>query len=109
MKLPNGEKAEIAIEKLINYCLNPEHSSGKHKARVFKSRLGITKNNVELLLQMIKIAAVEGEVVQQATTKFGEQFKVDWKIPNQEDMILRTIWEIGYNKSNPRLISAFIR
>jgi hypothetical protein len=41
MKLPNGEQAEIAMEKLINYCLNPEHSSGKNKARVFKSRLGI--------------------------------------------------------------------
>ena len=58
---------------------------------------------------MIRVAAVEGEVVQQATTEFGEQFKVDWKIPNQQDMILRTIWEIGYNKFNPRLISAFIR
>ena len=109
MKLPNGDKAEIPREKLINYCLNPEHSSGKHKARVFKSRLGITQDNVELLLQMIRVAAIEGEVVQQATTNFGEQFKVDWKIPNQENMILRTIWEIGYNKSNPRLISAFIR
>ncbi len=58
MKLPNGDKAEIPIEKLINYCLNPEHSSGKHKARVFKSRLGITQDNAELLLQMIRLAAV---------------------------------------------------
>ena len=31
MKLPNGEQGEIAIEKLINYCLNPEHSSGKNE------------------------------------------------------------------------------
>ena len=48
MKLPNGEQTEIAIEKLINYCLNPEHSSRKNKARVFKSRLDITQENVEL-------------------------------------------------------------
>jgi hypothetical protein len=32
MKLPNGNQAEIPMEKLIGYCLNPEHSSGKHTA-----------------------------------------------------------------------------
>jgi hypothetical protein len=109
MKLPNGKQAEIAIEKLINYCLNPEHSSGKHKARVFKSRLGITQENAELLLSMIRLAAIEGEVVQQAQTDFGQQFKVDWTIPNQEEMKLRTIWEVTSTNVNPRLISAFIR
>ncbi|ACK68286.1 conserved hypothetical protein [Rippkaea orientalis PCC 8801] len=109
MKLPNGEQAEIAMDKLINYCLNPEHSSGKHKARVFKSRLGITQENAELLLSMIRLAAIEREVVQQAQTEFGQQFKVDWRIPNDEEIQLRTIWEIRSTNSNPRLISAFIR
>ncbi|MEH1938492.1 MAG: DUF6883 domain-containing protein [Nostoc sp.] len=37
MKLPNGEQAEISTQKLIGYCLNPEHPSGKHQARVFAS------------------------------------------------------------------------
>ncbi len=49
MKLPNGENAEILMQKLISYCLNPEHSSGKHKARVFASVLGITAENAEIL------------------------------------------------------------
>jgi hypothetical protein len=43
MKLPNGDQAEISMQKLIGYCLNPEHPSGKHKARVFESALGIMK------------------------------------------------------------------
>ncbi|MGL5835460.1 MAG: DUF6883 domain-containing protein, partial [Waterburya sp.] len=30
MKLPNGDKAEIPVQKLVGYCLNPNHSSGKH-------------------------------------------------------------------------------
>ena len=34
MNLPNGDRAIIPIEKLLDYCLNPEHSKGKHKARV---------------------------------------------------------------------------
>ena len=64
MKLPNGDRAEISMQKLIGYCLNLEHSSGKHKARVFQSRLGITVENAEVLHSLIQRAAIEGEVVQ---------------------------------------------
>jgi hypothetical protein len=34
-KLPNPEKAFIDLNKLIGYCLNPEHPEGQHKALVF--------------------------------------------------------------------------
>lgn len=81
---------------------------GKHKARVFASVLGITAENAEQLQELIKVAAVEGEVVQQNTTSFGQQFKVDWNIPKLERWKLRTIWEIKLNSPNPRLISAFL-
>ena len=40
-KLPRPERAIVHIEKLADYCLNPEHPSGKHKARVFKSVLNL--------------------------------------------------------------------
>jgi hypothetical protein len=40
MKLPNSDKAIVPIEKLRDYSLNPSHSVGKHKARVFESVLG---------------------------------------------------------------------
>ncbi|WP_366931635.1 DUF6883 domain-containing protein [Nostoc sp. NOS(2021)] len=36
-EITNGEQAEISTQKLIGYCLNPEHPSGKHQARVFAS------------------------------------------------------------------------
>lgn len=109
MKLPNGELAEISMEKLIGYCLNPEHSKGRNKAKVFRSRLGITAENAEVLHSLIQQAALEGEVVQHAVTEFGEQFKVDWTIPGRGGTQLRTIWEIGLTNPNPRLISAFIK
>ncbi len=92
MKLTNGELAEIPMQKLIGYCLNPEHSGGKHKARVFLSVLGITAENADVLKQLIQTAAIGGEVVQQDSTPFGNQFKVDWTVPNTEAIQLRTIW-----------------
>ena len=64
-KLPNGERAEIPMQKLIGYCLNPEHSTGKHKARVFKSRLGLDAENADRLRELIQNAAIAGEVVKQ--------------------------------------------
>jgi hypothetical protein len=37
MKLPNGDRAIVDLEKLRAYCLNPQHPRGRHKARVFAS------------------------------------------------------------------------
>lgn len=109
MKLPNGERAEIPMQKLIGYCLNPEHPSGKHKARVFAAVLGITLENADSLRELIQNAAVEGEVVQQEGTAFGQLFQVDWTVLGTQEVQLRTIWEITSTNPNPRLVSAFIK
>ena len=109
MKLPNGDRAESPLQKLIGYSLNPEHPSGKHKARVFASVLGITIENADTLRELIQTAAVEGEVVQQDTTPFGQLFKVDWTVLDTQEVQLRTIWEITSTNPNPRLVSAFIK
>lgn len=109
MKLPNGKQAEISMQKLVGYCLNPEHSSGKHKAKVFASVLGITADKAEVLREYIQKSAIEGEVVQQDATAFGQQFKVDWTVPDIQDIELRTILEITSTNPNPRLISAFLK
>nr|WP_315789501.1 DUF6883 domain-containing protein [Fischerella sp. JS2] len=60
------------MQKLTDYCLNPEHPSGKSKARVFASVLGITGENAEILRQFVQTAAIEGEVIQQNSTAFDQ-------------------------------------
>ena len=40
MTLPHAEAAVVEVvdpRKLRDYCLNPNHPRGKHKARVFRS------------------------------------------------------------------------
>jgi hypothetical protein len=101
MKLPNGEYAIIPMEKLTGYCLNPNHSSGKHKARVFASALRITAENADDLRELITQAAIEGELIQQDSTEFGQLYKVDWAISDREWVILRTLWEITPDQPNP--------
>lgn len=109
MKLPNGDLAQISMQKLVGYCLNPNHERGKDKARRFNTLLGITAENAEQLYRLIQQAAVAGEVVQQTVTPFGQEFKVDWTIPDTAGIQLRTIWEIAPHSTQPRLITAFIK
>ena len=58
MKIPNAELAIVDIRKLRDYCLNPTHDEGKHKARLFKMALSMTANDAEdlrdILLQAVK-------------------------------------------------------
>ena len=61
------------------------------------------------LLALIRQAAVEGEVVQQTATNYGQLFKIDWTIPETGGLQLRTTWEIASAATNPRLITAFVK
>jgi hypothetical protein len=42
MTIPHAGRAVVDIRKLRDYCLNPLHEEGKHKARVFVAVLGMT-------------------------------------------------------------------
>jgi hypothetical protein len=109
MKLPNGERAIIPLEKLTGYCLNPNHSKGKHKARVFKAVLNIDATNADVLYHLIQQAALAGEVVEQVLTAQGQIFKVDWELHGTDGEQLRTTWEIAHGTELPRLVTAFIK
>ncbi len=57
MPIPNAARAVVDIRKRRDYCLNPLHDEGKHKARLFAA-VGITANDSErlrdILLQVVK-------------------------------------------------------
>jgi hypothetical protein len=41
--LPNNDRAILDIRKIEDYCLNPAHPRGRHKAQVFRRALGIER------------------------------------------------------------------
>jgi len=49
MRVPNGEQATVDVRKLRDYCLNPLHPEGKHKARLFAAALNMTDGDAESL------------------------------------------------------------
>jgi hypothetical protein len=49
MIIPHADRAVVDIRKLRDYCLNPLHDEGQHKARVFAAVLGMTAADAAVL------------------------------------------------------------
>jgi hypothetical protein len=112
MKLPNAENAFVDIAKLRDYSLNPDHPHGKHKARRFKEKLGIEKDDAERLRRVILQAILEVDAIEQKGTLYGRRFVVDFELSWPEGIIMsmalvRTTWIIRNDEDFPRLTSCF--
>jgi len=74
MKIPNGERADLGT-KIEDYSLNPLHREGRHKARVFASVLGITRDNAGLLRRaVLEAAATSDDAESRGDNGYGEVF-----------------------------------
>ena len=70
MKLPNSKQA-ILGNKLERYCLNSQHLQGKHKALLFKRKLGMTVDNKKVLEQAILNAIQENDAIIYKQDRYG--------------------------------------
>jgi hypothetical protein len=109
MQIPNAEFAVIDIEKLTEYCLNPDHPRGKHKARVFQTACGYTQNNAfDLRAQLLEIAMKE-DATEFLQTGFGQRFMIECVIKGPSgEATIRTAWIIRGGENFPRFVSAYI-
>jgi hypothetical protein len=55
--LPNGDRAILDLRKLADYCLNPAHPRGRHKARVFRDSLDMDRADASDLRARLLYAA----------------------------------------------------
>jgi len=109
-RLPHFENAVIPPEKL-RYCLGESHPTGAHKARVFRSALGITSDQPHLLGRMLR----DGVSVHAATCKFTlidgtERWVVEWKVIGRlGPLTLTSAWDYHRRERRPRLLSCYLR
>lgn len=108
--LPNAELAVIDLAKLTDYCLNPFHRYGKHKARVFWAALGLTVDEAEWLQGEILQAICTTDMVVSSASVFGTKFTVDFVVrrANRSAMI-RTGWIIEHGTDFPRLTTCYVK
>ncbi|SRR6266511_3885143 len=109
MKLPNGERAIVALDKVRDYCLNPCHRVGGHKAHVFESVLGLTAAHAEDLQQWLLAVARTGEAVLGMQNAYGQRYIVDFEMTTTVGTALvRSTWIVLVGEDVPRLTSCYV-
>ncbi|HEX5416129.1 MAG TPA: hypothetical protein VFZ25_10715 [Chloroflexota bacterium] len=109
MALPNAERAIADLEKLRDYCLNPDHPRGRHKARVFEAVLGFTSAHALELRAMLLIGARSGDAVPAEHDQYGQRYVVDFAASGRNRaVIIRSAWIVRSGEDFPRLTSCFI-
>jgi hypothetical protein len=109
MRLPNGERALVPLGKLLDYCLNPDHPRGQHKARVFASALGITATEADDLRRTLLEAAATADAVVGEADDYGQRYVVDFEMDGPVGRaVVRSLWIIREGDDVPRLTSCFV-
>jgi hypothetical protein len=109
-KLPNSDHAEVPIEKLRDYSLNPLHDEGKHKARIFLAAMGFTQADAERLRGLVLEAAQTREATPGKLLPEGQMYVLDFPADGvRGSVIIRTAWIVEHGKDFPRLVTCYVR
>lgn len=109
MKLPGGAHAVVEISKLRDYCLNPHHPRGRHKARVFLAALDLSQSDAGILRTALLEAARQEVATPAETDQYGARYTVDFVLVHAgRKAIVRSSWIILHSGALPRLTSCFV-
>ena len=107
--LENADRAVIDPRKLLDYCLNPRHPSGKDKARVFRAALGYDRSNFGDLIEKIRQGILVREAVPVFEDRYGRHVRVDIRVagPGGTATVM-TGWIYDRGSDVPRLTTAVV-
>ncbi len=109
MKLPNPNQAIIDSQKLSGYCLNPTHPDGQHKARVFRSTLGLTQADEQELCNALKAALIEYDAILEGENNYGKKYVIDFlMIKGDRQAVIHSVWIVRFTEEFPRLVSCYV-
>lgn len=108
MLLPNCKRAVVDIRKLRDYCLNPLHDEGKHKARLFAAALGMTARDAQELRKILLVAVLDNEAALGRHDQYGQRYIVDFELEwHNRRAIVRSAWIIEDGSTSPKLTSCY--
>jgi len=109
MKLPNCDRAVVDVIKLRDYCLNPFHVKGKHKARVFKAALGLTANDADRLRAILLDVACADDARRIEPNDYGQRYVIEFRLLGlQREVTVLSSWIVRPGEDFPRLTSCYI-
>src|SRR4051794_10468607 len=102
MIIPNAERAVVDIRKLRDYCLNPLHDEGKHKARLFAAALEMTANDAENLRAILLQVALTADARLGRRDEYGQRYVIDFELAWQgRRATVRSAWIIENGSDTP--------
>lgn len=108
LPIPHGERAEVDIRKLADYCLSPEHPEGKHKARLFAAALSISVDDAPALKKALLEIIRTHEAKLGLLDEYGQRYTIDFLLElHGRQAVLRSGWIIEHGSEIPRLITCY--
>jgi hypothetical protein len=109
MPLPNADRAVVDMRKLEDYCLDPTHPRGKHKARVFSSVLDLTQENAEQLRAALLDAAQTEEAERLYTDEYGTRYELTFQMTRASNTAtICSAWIVRSDETFPRLVTCYV-
>lgn len=108
--LIGANQAKTDTRKFTEYALNPNHSVGGDKAKVFESALGYNLSNYQDLLHQIRRGVMSNTPVPGKINKFGTRYTVDIPVSGPKgSAIVRTWWIYRPGSQVPELTTLFVK
>jgi hypothetical protein len=108
MRFPHSDEAILDIRKIEDYCLNPAHPRGRHKARVFREALDLHRTDASWFAVLLE-AARSGEALQVGEDAWGTYWRLDATVRRQgKTAVVRTIWIVRTGYDVPRFVSCWV-
>ncbi len=101
----------VDVAKLRDYVLSAHHPRGRHKARVFRSKLALTVSDSDWLRETLVSAAHTGldhfELID--ADEFGRRLRLDFPVttPTASAMI-RSIWIVRTGEDLIRFVTCWV-
>ncbi len=109
-RLPRHASAIISEDKL-RYCLDPLHETGRHKARMFSSALGIGLEDTARLRRTIADGISRNDARRVGESEDGtERWVVEWMVQGRlSELRMISAWDVDADAGLPQLVSCYLK
>jgi len=99
----------VDLRKLEDYCLDPTHPRGRHKARVFVSALGLRRQDAVRFREALLGAAARADARESVADRFGRRYVIDFPLAGPHGpRVVRSHWIVRTGEMFPRFVTAYV-